>query len=64
METLLTFLTAQEAREYRHEHGTGGWIFAPEDGSPSVLFPPDMTPTGILRHPMSRGRSGELIGCG
>jgi hypothetical protein len=59
----LTFTTAQDAREYRHEHGTGGWIFAPDSSaSPVVLFPPDMYPTAILHHPFTRGLSGELIG--
>lgn len=62
MQTLRTFLTVQEAREYRHEHGTGGWIFAPDDGSESILFPPDVAPIGIFRHSLTRGSSGALIG--
>jgi hypothetical protein len=62
MQTFRTFTTAQEARDYRHEHGTGGWILVPERDAPVVLFPPDMTPTAILRHPFSRGVTGELIG--
>jgi hypothetical protein len=65
MQTFRTFTTAQEARDYRHEYGTGGWILVPENGSgPVVLFPPDMAPTAILRHPLSRGVTGDLIGCG
>lgn len=64
MRQFLTFETAQAAREYRHEHGTGGWIFAPEDGSESILFPPDMAPIAIFHHELTRGRSGKLIGCG
>lgn len=62
MRTLHTFPTARHAREYRHLHGTGGWIFAPDDGSESILFPPDMMPAQIFRHPMTRGQSGRLIG--
>ena len=51
MQTFLTFATAQDARTYRYEHGTGGWIFAPQDASkPVVLFPPDMCPTAIFHH--------------
>jgi hypothetical protein len=62
MQTLRLFETVQEARDYRHEHGTGGWIFAPEDGGETVLFPPDFFPVKIFHHPITRGRSGELIG--
>ena len=60
--TLIEFPTAQEARNYRYEYGTGGWIFAPEDGSPSILFPPEVPPIGIFHHPITKGRSGDLIG--
>ncbi len=72
MNTYMTFPTAAEARTYRHEHGTGGWIFAPDppqDGrtyshyeGAAVLFPPSVMPHAILRHPFTRGRSGRLIG--
>jgi len=64
METLHTFPTALEARKYRHEHGTGGWIFDDDSGAGAVLFPPSMPPAHIFRHPMTRGRSGRLIGAG
>ena len=64
MTTLREFGTAKEAREYRHEHGTGGWIFAPDGGGRAVLFPPDMSPSDIMGHPMTRNRTGEIIGQG
>lgn len=62
--TFYTFKTAQDARDYRHQHGTGGWIFAPDNGGPVVLFPPHMPPIEIFHHPMARGQSGNLIGHG
>ena len=70
MQILRTFPTRQEARDYRHEHGTGGWIFSPDIpddntnlySSESILFPPNMAPIDIFNHPITRGRSGDLIG--
>jgi hypothetical protein len=67
MDIIRTFPTASAARQYRHDCGTGGWIFAPDpDKHPTdheaVLFPPHMTPSAIFRHPMTRGRSGRLLG--
>ncbi len=69
MQTIRLFDTAQAARDYRHQHGTGGWIFQPEaaPGSPcaetqSILFPPELTPSAIFHHPLTRGRTGRLIG--
>jgi hypothetical protein len=62
METFRTFNSTQDARDYRHEHGTGGWIFTPDDAGQSILFPPEYTPAGIFRHPFTVGRSGNLIG--
>jgi hypothetical protein len=62
---IIEFTTSGAAREYRRENGCGGWIFDDDDGAGlfrAVLFPPDMTPTEIFRHPMTRGRSGQLIG--
>jgi hypothetical protein len=64
MEILRTFTSAKEAREYRHEHGTGGWIFDDDNGSGAILFPPSMPPSHIFHHPITRGRSGQLIGAG
>lgn len=58
----LVFNTTQEARDYRHENGTGGWIFAPENGGEVVLFPPEMAPTQIFNHQLTKGLSGQLIG--
>jgi hypothetical protein len=65
------FNTVDQAMEYRHTNGTGGWIFAPEspvDGSKHwtecakvLLFPPDFTPSLIFTHPLTRGQSGKLI---
>ena len=28
----------------------------------AILFPPDLPPSMILRHPFTRGRGGRLIG--
>jgi hypothetical protein len=64
MKTYRTFTSVQEARDYRHEHGTGGWIFVPEDGGEVVIFPPCMPPAHIFNHPFAKGRTGALIGCG
>ena len=69
MDTYRTFATAQEARDYRHQNGTGGWIFVPDASDEPrhytlcecVLFPPTMTPSIIMLHPMTRGRSGALL---
>ncbi len=63
METFRTFPNATDAREYRHKHGTGGWIFEPETGHESILFPPTMTPTAIFNHCFTKGRNGQLLGC-
>ena len=62
MQKLLVFNTSQEAREYRYENGTGGWIFESDCKGYSVLFPPDVYPTAIFNHPMTKGKSGNLIG--
>lgn len=61
---LRLFNSGEDARTYRHVHGTGGWIFVPENeqGGMAVLFPPDVSPTGAMTHPITRGRSGTLIG--
>lgn len=58
-----TFDTAQNARNFRQEHGTGGWIFSPDDGSPVILFQPWIYPSAIFHHPLTLGKSGTLIGC-
>ncbi len=70
MHAILFFRTVKEAREYRHEHGTGGFIFAPDppeegmvrnrDLSDVLLFPPDFYPNRIFHHPLTKGRSGTL----
>jgi hypothetical protein len=64
MQTFQTFPTLQAARDHRHATGCGGWIFEDEATGEAVIFPPDMTPTAILRHGMTRGKSGNLIGNG
>jgi hypothetical protein len=70
MMTLRLFSTVDAAMAYRFEHGTGGWIFAPEDPPATphhcdmaqvVLFSPEFTPTAIFRHALTRGKSGRLI---
>jgi hypothetical protein len=60
--SLTVFDTAQAARSHRYEHGTGGWIFVDDGTGAAILFPPHMTPSNILTHPMTRGKAGELIG--
>jgi len=62
MTTFRTFTSKQGAIDYRHENGTGGWIFVPDDGSEPILFPPDMTPTAIFNHALTKGKSGDLLG--
>jgi hypothetical protein len=62
MRTYLEFDTGEAALDYRHVNGTGGWVFVPTDGGPSVLFPPDMPPIEIFNHEITRNRSGDLIG--
>ena len=62
MQVFRTFNTAQDARDYRYENGTGGWIFAPDNGAPSILFPPEVTPTAIFNHPLTKGQTGRLLG--
>jgi hypothetical protein len=60
--TIHEFRTSQDARDYRYDNGTGGWIFADDAGAPVYLFPPHMPPSAIFVHPLTRGRSGKLIG--
>ncbi len=48
----------QQTVRNRHENGTGGWIFAGHELA--VLFPPDVSPTGIFNHPITRGKRGVL----
>jgi len=60
MQTFRTFPNTQAARDYRHVNGTGGWIFVPENGDP-ILFPPDMTPSAIFNHYLTKGMSGKLL---
>ena len=59
--SLKFFRNSDEAKTYRHQYGTGGWIFSPESGD-CILFPPDLTPTNIFNHVATKGRTGELIG--
>ena len=66
MYTLHYFDNAQDARDYRRDHGTGGWIFEPETinhalGDCVILFPPHMPPAMIFHHHAARG-PGRLIG--
>lgn len=59
MQTLRLFKDAPTARNYRRDNGTGGWIF--DSPEMVILFPPELTPTGILNHPVTKGRSGKLL---
>lgn len=60
--SIIVFDTAEEARKYRHEQGSGGWIFEHADNGQAILFPPHMPPMSILRHPLTKGNCGRLIG--
>lgn len=62
MKQYLEFESLNDAREYRHAHGTGGWIFTADKTSVSTLFPPEMYPSEILNHRLTRGQSGYLTG--
>lgn len=62
MQVIIEFETLADACGYRHDHGTGGWIFEPEDSGKVVLFPPHFAPADIFNHPITRGRSGNLVG--
>lgn len=64
MATFHTFASSQEARDYRHTNGTGGWIFVDDETNAAILFPPEMPPSVIFRHPLTAGKSGNLIGHG
>jgi hypothetical protein len=62
MEKFYTFPNLQDARDYRHINGTGGYIFEPENNNdPVILFPPDYPPSKIFYHHFTRGKSGRLI---
>lgn len=56
------FAGAKDAREYRHQQGTGGWIFVPDGGGECILFPPHLTPADIIRHPLTARKTGALVG--
>lgn len=62
--TFHCFASEDEARAYRHMNGTGGWIFVQHGGGFVVLFPPQLAPAAIILHPLIKGMSGKLIGCG
>lgn len=62
MTTFREFPNVLVARAYRHEHGTGGWIFVAADNGRATLFPPEMPPSAIFRHRLVAGFTGELIG--
>ena len=60
--SLAFFPNEIEARAYRHKHGSGGWIFVPENREDeSILFPPHFTPMQIMLHPVTRGRNGAIL---
>ena len=56
------FDTEAEAVAYRAAQGCGGWIFVCHDKGQATIFPPHMTPTAILRHPLTSSQGGRLIG--
>lgn len=51
-----------EAFQYREDHGTGGWIFVCNDKGEATIFPPNMTPTDILKTGMTSQSGGRFIG--
>lgn len=59
-----TFETSNAARQYRRETGCGGWILVDSATGQATIFPPEMPPSAIFRHPIARGVTGELIGHG
>ena len=71
MITFHAFETVNQALDYRFNNGTGGWIFAPDDANRNgehfsrthcvILFPPELTPSAIVGHPLTIGHSGRLI---
>jgi hypothetical protein len=62
MQSFHTFPTLQEARDYRYKHGTGGWIFEDDRTKEATIFPPEMSPSAIMLHPFTAGKTGALIG--
>jgi hypothetical protein len=52
------FDSLDDAIVYRRKTGCGGWIFGSE--GLAVLFPAWMTPSMIMRHPLTAGLPGEL----
>lgn len=57
---LITFATAQAALAHKEQHG--GWVFVPDECSNATWFDAEvLTPTGIMRHPVTRGQSGRLL---
>lgn len=61
METFRLFNNLQLARNFRHENGTGGYIFMPDNNENCILFPPEYPPSAIFHHEFTRGKSGKLI---
>jgi hypothetical protein len=51
-----------EAIQYREDYGTGGWIFVCNDKGEATIFPPNMTPTVILKTGMTSQSGGRFIG--
>ena len=64
MKSYHEFLTLQAARDHRHATGCGGWIFEDEATGQATIFPAAMTPISIMRHPLTLGKTGNLIGHG
>jgi hypothetical protein len=56
------FTDLAEARAYRHVYGCGGWIFHDDATGQATIFPPEMPPAEIMKHPLTSGRSGNLVG--
>ena len=63
--TYHTFGSEAEAVEFRSKNGTGGWIFVPNEKPDQymqcILFDPKFTPSQVLTHIFTAGRSGRLV---
>ena len=59
MFTFHTFETVDDAHAYRKANGSGGWVFASENGL-VVLFPHGFTPSRVFDHPFTQHANGKL----
>lgn len=66
MNTFIHFDNETDANTYRSNHGTGGHIFVITKCTPlnevgqAWLFPPEMTCSEIMTHPITAGKDGAI----